>query len=397
MYQVQTLLKRCLVAGLFVLVSHLTQAQCSGGVAPQTIVHTYTMNNNSGIASYNFTMPKFPPSAGTLIAVRLNAHVTMPDFGYSLENNSGFASNSRVRIGKEDFLTSSAFSGDVFGNILYSSPNYNLSATDGVPGSGPDYRDSSGIPAWTQTPILNNVRTSGLAAFTGMDQISFQYDSEVFQGWTGSIDASLITSGSITTVFTMTYEYCPAAILNSPIQQFQASKLSENSVSLSWVQPQDALGNSYVPQWSKDGVNWGNFPSVSSLGNGQQRYRVTAPIQGGDGQYFFRIQHREMDGKISYTVIRQLQFGGTSATALRIFPNPSNGSTGIEIKSSKAKNWQVQVMQADGRMVWNTRVSPAMGYSRLQMPGHLAQGWYVVRVYDAENGETHSGRIYIQR
>ena len=78
-------------------------AQCSNGL--MNSISYDTLVTGSGNDTYNFTVPKFSPAVGTLVAVRINAIVSV-NYGFLLKNVEHVNRNFTVEVERYDYFES---------------------------------------------------------------------------------------------------------------------------------------------------------------------------------------------------------------------------------------------------------------------------------------------------
>ena len=133
----------------------------------------------------------------------------------------------------------------------------------------------------------------------------------------------------------------------------------------------------------------GFVASKAKNGNSQAEVRYSmedySTINGG--LVFYRLKQIDMDGKFSYSAIRNIKAGEIN-TDLHIYPNPGNGS--ITIKSSFQGLQKLSLMDQKGNIIY----SMSHPDGPIKMYG-LKTGIYVLKLM-AEGGEMMTRKIIVQ-
>ena len=73
---------------------------------------------------------------------------------------------------------------------------------------------------------------------------------------------------------------------------------------------------------------------------------------------------------------------------IRDSPNPASSATSITFKSEIADNYDVQVLDLNGRVLINEKINAGEGYNIYEInTSHLAKGIYMVHLRGASRNE----------
>jgi len=376
----------------FAAIPRTALAQCN----PSTylaISHD-TLVTGSGNTVSTFTFPKFDPSLGTLIAVKLQSVVSV-GFNFSLENYEAIPKNYTVKIGRDDIIQSAALTDDFTNSVLKSYGAYALSPYDGVAGSGPDY-------TYRQMNVLHNYTitdsiSGAVALFMGAGTVNFINQPSTYSFVQGGANYSLFGAAYDTTHFTVTYLYCNAYMLPSGITVFSAKKEAGQTIHLNWQTVNEEGGRYYDVEKSTDGSHFTKAGSIASFADGykQGNYSFKYTIAGDDGdKLYFRLKRRDMDGEVFYSDTRSVNLYGAAGKSLYLYPNPSNRFINVNFNQGN-KNWQVDILSADGRLVQRTFVVNANS-THIDFQEKLKAGTYFMRATERQTQQHYISAFVVQ-
>lgn len=197
--------------------------------------------------------------------------------------------------------------------------------------------------------------------------------------------ASLVANYGTTTsdhypVFTR-YAF-DATILPVNLVSFTVSKQNSAAV-LSWKTSQEINSKSFIVQRSADSRNWQAIGTVLAKGNNASgnTYTLTDahPLTGIN---YYRLQQVDNDGKVQYSLIRNVLFELKHAVMLS--PNPAKDFVTISIESLNGTA-SVDVLDLSGKAVYTTVTSiPVFKINT----STFARGNYIIRVKSADGVTT---------
>lgn len=152
---------------------------------------------------------------------------------------------------------------------------------------------------------------------------------------------------------------------------------------LSWVTLSEELNKGFDIERSADGRNWKQIayvPSAAPGGHSSESLEYTAydeqPLAGIN---YYRLKQSDLDGRFTYTEIRQVTFGKDNV--IGVYPNPVSDVVYVKV-NDWAKVAQVSLVDISGKTVYRTDNAAA----GIDMRGR-ARGTYFLQVMQ-RNGET---------
>ena len=383
-----------LILPLLVTVIHLqAAAQC---VVQTTIYDTTVVGTGTQLdPPYEFTLPKFDPSVGTLLDVRLVSIVTL-SYSFTIENDDNASKTYGVRINREDMLSGpDGFESDF--SHLSPKINYSLAATDYVEGSGPDFFSQAPVFILNQDTAINEV-LHNTADFMGVGDVSFSYSSDVGAAISGGLKATLKGDAQDAVRFMVIYTYCDNSnTLADDIRSFTAVRQND-IINIRWLVANEQPGTTYELMKSVNGENYTTVKtfnaSVQNNGSGEYAYQYV-PAPGEAGKITFRIKQTASDGKSSYSELRIVDLADLKKSGLRLFPNPSR-SGNVTIIFPQSGSWQVELYNAQGQMLRRFQENNNIFVSLASSQNKLQRGQYIVRVTNKKTNDLFTQRLIIE-
>lgn len=175
-----------------------------------------------------------------------------------------------------------------------------------------------------------------------------------------------------------TEDYMISIIVPTPVKlaSFEVSKKTDNAL-LNWVTVSEENNRGFNIEHSIDGKNWttiGFIPTKSKDGNssGILNYSFTdqKPVKGIN---YYRLKQVDIDGKVEYSTIQKVTFGGLNSTVL-IYPNPAKNHVVIEGLNSRT---EIEIINALGQVIHlETTLSNSLNLKTDQFPA----GMYYINI-----------------
>ncbi len=382
-----------IIAGIILLfMPFWMKAQCADSL--RTLSYD-TIVTGSGNSFHTLTFPKFNPTLGTLLEVRINPIVTL-NYQFHLENKETIPINNyRVRVVREDEVTSSSLLQPIVNNYLKTYGPYQLSAADGNAGSGTDYRAEG--PMYVMDHVELNQVVTNTADYLGTGTVDFDYFGATYSIVFGSVNYNYNGTAQDTLHFSLTYVYCSTFLLAADLSYFTAKKSADKKINISWTNLSEQLNRYYILEKSSDGKNFSpvqRYTSFISTAAGT-KYNHSYSIMAGDNRKIvFRVKQVDSDGNIKYSQIRIVDIDSKDSDAgIQIYPNPSNGKFNILLNKSKRSDWKIDVMNSSGQIV-NTLFFNNSIIARLDLG--LPKGFYFIKVQDRKNNENFVEQLVIR-
>lgn len=394
-----------LAAGMLLMLIYNKEsfAQC-GSNPVQTIEYDTTTNNNGNQTSY-FSFPKFNIPTGTLYSVQLRSTLVLNNYSYSLENEeSTSVPNFRVRINRLDevFINDNgSWEPLLDATRNWSSNSIALAASNGVPGSGPDYTQAGPITVWNNVPGVNETYLGNFSAFLGNGNVDMEYTSSTSGYATGALRYSLVQDANVELNFKLVYMYCPNAALPGEFLGFSAVKSNnETGYLLNWQVENELPGRKYAVQKSSDGKNFEQIAILngnSGIGTGQAYKYTGSRNDKTESRLVFRIVQMEPGGEVKYSTIKVLSWGKDDKSGLQVYPNPAVTDFTVDLSAYKSRDWNIGIFTPDGKLLQQQRISTTNGYRRLQLNNTIPRGMYILKATSISEGTTVSTKLFVDR
>jgi dienelactone hydrolase len=170
--------------------------------------------------------------------------------------------------------------------------------------------------------------------------------------------------------------------------EVHTSTVNDNTrVTVDWTTASEQNNHYFVIQRSTDGVlftSLDSLPATNLTTAHSYSYIDGTPPSGHD---FYRIQQVDLDGKTSFTGIKEVTVGSEGPLALRISPNPASGATVfLEMNSAGLGVLQVSLSDAQGKIVhtWTFQKQNAQWSQTLDL-GNVPPGNYFITVKGDNN------------
>ncbi len=368
---------------LYIILSQMPApsfGQCTSTLNTETF---QTVLGGTGNNSWGFAFPQFNPTLGTLVAVDIKVHISV-NYAFQLENQAGVPTSYGLSVERRDSISNSAFVSPITHAQTSSFGPFSLAASDGTPGSGPDYTSQPTTALLSAYPIHDSI-VGSVAGFIGLGYSIFYCNPSTISTVSGGTNYSLSDNVSDTMHFTMTYYYCNTSILASSLTDFSATRENAGTVQLLWQTVNEQTGNSYQVEESADGNLFHEVATENAEVGADQtgHYQYQYGLEGSDhGNIYFRLRETSRQGTVHYSEIRMVELGEGTAATLSVYPNPSSQFINLLFGGHRS-NWQVEIYAAHGALVQRNYVA---GASRAFIPfkQKLAAGVYFIRALDEQ-------------
>lgn len=346
---------------------------------------TTLLGTGNGYSTVSF--PKFDATLGTLMEIRLQAEITLK-YSFQLENKESIAiSNYRVRVTREDEISSPALIDPIYNSQIRTYGSYALGAWDGVAGSGSDYTNRG--PLFVMNHAIVSQTVYNAADYLGMGTVDFDYNSMTYSSVLGSVNYTFNATAQDTIIFRLQYTYCPSWFLKADVTSFFATKNRFNGVDISWTTENEEKDRVYEVQKSYDGRNFETVagvkatPQANLTGHYQQVYHFRP--EDNHPKLIFRLKQKEANGDIKYSILRVVDMNLSTNQGIRLFPNPARQYTQIVFSNQQRGNWKVELLNANGALVKQQQFNNALT-AKLDGLSSLPKGIYFIRATELGTG-----------
>lgn len=394
--------KMPLFLAFFTLLFYLpaqSQCLCENGNVPQTITYQQTRNIRPIDDSTNFDLMQFNPNMGQLICVNVFSYITGV-VRMRLENDEIYPVSYRISYQRTDQIQGPGLTPSITNNLTKNYGPYNLAASDGNYFSGPDFV-AIGPDSVLKNKYLNRNLTGGLAPFLGYGNLTYNYKVSGRTTVTGSINYIFSVSSQDIVTIGLTYSFCPTGLLGTDIKEFEAARRTNSDVTLSWTTVNEAKGNKYEIEISKENGTFetvGALPSSTVSGSTASKYEYPYHLnQPAAGKMLFRIKQISATGKVVYSPVRMVAFDGLN-TGFSLYPNPTRTKIQMQFDQPINGDFVVSLVNLSGQIV-HTRNVRLQDNNALQFDLAAAPpaGVYYLRAQEVNGTRKFGGKLVIQK
>jgi len=355
------------------LASNSSFGQCSN--ISQSITYD-TLVPGTGNNSTLFTFPQFDPSLGTLVSVRVNSIVSV-NYGFTLKNVEGIQRNFSVSVGRYDQFSSTAMVSS-YTNLL----DVALGSFLLDPGNSVSQSSHTILNRYLESDSI----TSNVVNFLGNGIVNFNYKAITYTNLTGSNTYFYSAGADDTLRFSITYFYCNSIILSADITNFSAIKENKETARLLWTTVNEQRDCIYEVEKSLDGKNFYTAGYVSSTNenNNSSSYIFHYQTMANERtDIWFRLKIKDASGSVKYSEIRMVDMSKDLSGDIYLYPNPSDQFINIVFNQTSLKNWQVDILAANGALVQKNIFRNA-STGHIDFQNRLSPGVYFARATDQQ-------------
>jgi hypothetical protein len=175
------------------------------------------------------------------------------------------------------------------------------------------------------------------------------------------------------------------------ISYFDVSNTEETEVKITWITQSEVNTDYFEIQTSRDGLNFKKLAIQNSEGslNQGKKYEVLSDLNK-IGVHYFRIKTVDIDGRIEYSIIKQLLINA-SKSFLKVIPNPIINMTTIEVEwysSFDQESVRCFLLDSKGKFILNQVLYKGINY--ISLP-YLQEGLYYLQASE------YSGKLFLER
>ena len=357
--------------------------QCSSGMQKSSY-DIYL--NGSGNNSWGFSIPKFDPSKGTLIAVEINSVVSVL-MNYQLSNEGAVPDVYKLLATRFDSISSTALTTPLTNIVSQNQGPFNLLSNQDTVGAGtvasPQF--FSLMSAYS----INDSITTSVAGFLGTGYLSFAYSPRTYISITSGSNYGISTTISDTMRLTFTYYYCMENLLALDIVNFAVNKSEENFAKINWDTQNETAGKTYDIEESTDRKTFhaiGSTPSIINNDNSNSSYVYNYAIPSDiSGKLYFRLKEISANGNISYSEIKSIEIDNKNEAY--VYPNPANNFINVATGQLATANWQADIFAANGQLVQKNFLGKCHA-AQIIFIHVLPKGSYFLRLVNTDNYST---------
>ncbi|HEY6902588.1 MAG TPA: T9SS type A sorting domain-containing protein, partial [Puia sp.] len=247
-------------------------------------------------------------------------------------------------------------------------------------GSGPTFQWFKG-GGQDIAAILSGLTPGGIPPTTGSQVWSDAADGTHTYGTDGTIPyvefnnvTSFSTFGGAWFVNQVDGSALPVNFLS-----FDAAKTT-GGVSLTWSVAQQQNCKGYHVCRSKDGVTWTRIAFVAAQSPAMTNTYAFTDATPADGDNYYRIEEEDLDARLTYSIVRKVNFGSRHFTAT-VYPVPAHNMVWMNIEASQYEKAMVKIVDMQGKVLRIQMVSLQAGFNKVGSEiGDLAAGIYFLEI-----------------
>jgi hypothetical protein len=161
------------------------------------------------------------------------------------------------------------------------------------------------------------------------------------------------------------------------------AKADGKKVKIEWTTAFEINSQSFEIKHSVNGIDFYHLATVMAKENSSVKNDYTVfdnnPTTGIN--YYQLIQY-DMDGKSINYGVRKVNANNFSMCSVKLYPNPINDHIGIHLTNFNGKKIKVNLIDMNGRIIWQTEIKTPAGQSYYKLPLNFkpVAGQYILRV-----------------
>ena len=208
------------VFAFLIIFSFRTQIHAQTCMSPVIKIAYLDTLIGSGNAFNSISFPKFDPTLGTLTQVNISLQISIL-YNFQLKNGESVPINNyRVRVTRDDEISSASLLNNFFNNYSKTYGTYKLNASDGIAGCGPDFISVGPSFVMNRQTVTQTIYNT--ADFLGQGNVDFDYSTTTYSAVLGSVNNNFNSEATDTVVFKLEYVLCPSWFLKAELGEFSA-------------------------------------------------------------------------------------------------------------------------------------------------------------------------------
>lgn len=401
MKQIYSKTTRLLILVFFVLVhaeKASAQIPCPYNFPPGSTFYDTVINTPPGINTLEIKLPQADPLAGMVTCMRLCVSITGVVDSVSVENNAFSSQVANVYYIRNDQITGPGLTSPLTNSINHHYGPYNLAASNGTLGSGPDFVSISHDTLLNAVQLCHTITNlDSLYQFYGHDSVTYFYDITAFTNVTctgGNYNSTVATSAVVR--FSFQYCTCPGYVLPLHLRNFEATKIAENKARLSWQGFTDNTASyRYVTEMSRNGKDFVQIGTVDKSANNEDNYQFDYTTRSDEsGDFFFRVKQVYSNGYTRFSEIRKVTLKNSVVPKFIISPNPSDGIVGIKFDTNEGGKMKLEIFNGQGQLI--VRKDVLLSGNSYQQVATLQKGLYWVKLTDISSQLSAVNQLFIK-
>jgi len=174
-----------------------------------------------------------------------------------------------------------------------------------------------------------------------------------------------------------------------------------NQVLLEWQTASEQNSASFTVERSHNARDFTPIATIKAAGNSQQlRSYSYSDKTASSGTVYYRLKQTDDDGTLEYTAIISVKSKGLAGVGLKAYPNPltSNEELHLSLNASKEQNLLLQIMDAQGRVVYQQSVIGTQANQTFSIPASVTtklKGLGVIRCTDVNQNLVQTTKVLV--
>lgn len=184
------------------------------------------------------------------------------------------------------------------------------------------------------------------------------------------------------------FEYqtaCNCAPLPVELVYFTAESM-ENRIRLEWLTSSELNNDYFLIERSQDGLEWTFVTKVNGAGTTQEEQVYEAfDDQPYTGISYYRLIQFDMDGQKSAEIIKAIELGENTQSAMNIHTLSDQSGIIVEVQSSCSCNASLEMLDITGKKIRQSRFELVPGINHMALSiTELRKGTYYIRLHSRE-------------
>jgi|GEM_PF-7039513 len=165
-----------------------------------------------------------------------------------------------------------------------------------------------------------------------------------------------------------------------------SSNTSSNDVTLNWTANSTNPANSFILERSTNAMNFSAINTQTAKGSGTYNYNYTDAISVANSKVFYRLQMKDVSGKITYSNILAVNTGKKKSGLIEsLYPSPARKSTTVALKATANGIASIEIFDAVGSKVKTQTYSIVQGLNSILIDvSMLKAGTYILKASTKE-------------
>lgn len=387
------------------------QCNCAPGIPATAVVNTFTLAPTSQ-PSADLTFPQLNPSIGFIQCSKfdytINGTTTTgvrnlaPSTALLPHGNPNYSPTGRL-----EYIFSLSIGANLSGpGISITKPYAQLYGPDSLGAYGQIDDTITYGPTQIINGVVGSVPVASNPAYAGNGTVTLSYS---ISGGLSTIKGGLNFSQQIQTTysgnFSLTYYWCPNAVLSTTILDFTAVP-NGHSILLQWTASNQTNNTNYEIQISPDGKSFAPLAQAesdpASTGTTAKYQYQYNPDQTDVGKQYFRIKETDGSGQVTYSKILSIdpnatgKFNEGGFVNYQVYPNPVVNSLVFQFNNNQTGRYLLELVNTAGQVVQQKPVTlTGTSQIRLDLNPHPAKGLYFIRTTDLTHNQHYVSKVFI--